>query len=64
MVVSPLCSLMQAKGTKSTLFFTERQEQSGLRSPQVILLLVVPRRLFCFGSLVVLDVVFRYLSLC
>ena len=23
----------------------------------------VPRRLFCFGSLVVLDVVFRYLSL-
>ena len=23
-----------------------------------------PRRLFCFGSLVVLDVVFRYLSLC
>ena len=30
----------------------------------VILLLAVPRRLFCFGSLVVLDVVFRYLSLC
>ena len=27
------------------------------------LLLAVPRRLFCFGSLVVLDVVFRYLSL-
>ena len=26
----------------------------------VILLLEVPRRLFCFGSLVVLDVVFRY----
>ena len=26
--------------------------------------LAVPRRLFCFGSLVVLDVVFRYLSLC
>ena len=24
---------------------------------------VRPRRLFCFGSLVVLDVVFRYLSL-
>ena len=33
-------------------------------SPPVILLLAVPRRLFCFGSLVVLDVVFRYLSLC
>ena len=32
-------------------------------SPPVILLLVVPRRLFCFGSFVVLDVVFRYLSL-
>ena len=30
---------------------------------EVILLLAVPRRLFCFGSLVVLDVVFRYLSL-
>ena len=33
-------------------------------SPPVILLLAVPRRLFCFGSLVVLDEVFRYLSLC
>ena len=32
-------------------------------SPPVILLLGVPRRLFCFGSLVVLDVLFRYLSL-
>ena len=32
-------------------------------SPQVILLLAVPRRLFCFGSLVVLDVVFRYFCL-
>ena len=32
-------------------------------SPQVILLLAVPRRLFCFGYLVVLDVVFRYSSL-
>ena len=32
--------------------------------PPVILLLAVPRRLFCFGSLVILDVVFRYLSLC
>ena len=32
-------------------------------SPPVILLLAVPRRLFCFGSLVVLDVVFGYLSL-
>ena len=31
--------------------------------PPVLLLLAVPRRLFCFGSLVVLDVVFRYLSL-
>ena len=31
---------------------------------RVILLLAVPRRLFCFGSLVVLGVVFRYLSLC
>ena len=32
-------------------------------SPPVILLLAVPRRLFCFGSLVILDVVCRYLSL-
>ena len=29
----------------------------------VILLQAVPRRLFCFGSLVILDVVCRYLSL-
>ena len=29
----------------------------------VILLLAVPRRLFCFGSLVILDVVCRYLLL-
>ena len=28
-------------------------------SPLVILLLAVPRRLFCFGSLVILDVVCR-----
>ena len=27
-------------------------------------LIRVPRRLFCFVSLVVLDLVFRYLSLC
>ena len=32
-------------------------------SPPVILLLAIPRQLFCFGSFVVLDVVFRYLSL-
>ena len=38
-----------------------RPQNSG--SPPVILLLAVPRRLICFGSLVVLDVVFRYLSL-
>ena len=31
--------------------------------PPVTLLLVVPGRLFCFGSLVVLGVVFRGLSL-
>ena len=30
---------------------------------RVILLLAVPRRLFCFGSLVVLDMVCRFLSL-
>ena len=29
----------------------------------VILLLAVPRRIFCFGSLVILDVVCRYLLL-
>ena len=29
----------------------------------VILLLAVPRRLFCFGSLVILDVMYRNLSL-
>ena len=29
----------------------------------VILLLAIPRRLFCFGSLVILDVVCRYLLL-
>ena len=31
--------------------------------PPAILLLAVTRRLFCFGSLVILDVVCRYLSL-
>ena len=31
--------------------------------PLVILLLAVPRRLFCVGSLVILDAVCRYLSL-
>ena len=30
----------------------------------MILLLAVPGRLFLFGSLVILGVVFRYLSLC
>ena len=34
-----------------------------VKAPPVILLLAFPRRLFCFGSLVVLDVVFRCLSL-
>ena len=32
-------------------------------SPPAILLLAVPRRVFCFGSLVILDVACRYLSL-
>ena len=32
-------------------------------SPQVISLLAVPRRLFCFGSLVILDVARCYLWL-
>ena len=32
-------------------------------TPPVIILLAVPRRLFCLGSLVILDVVCRYLSL-
>ena len=31
--------------------------------PPVILLLTAPGRLFCFGSLVIVDVVCRYLSL-
>ena len=31
---------------------------------RVLLLLAFPRRILCFGSLLVLDVVFRYLSLC
>ena len=31
--------------------------------PPAMVLLAVPRRLFCFGSLVILDVVCRYLSL-
>ena len=34
-----------------------------VKAPPVILLLAVPRRLFCLGSLVVFDVVFRHLSL-
>ena len=41
--------------------------QAGFLPPPptpVILLLAVTGRLFCFGSLVVLDMVFRYLSLC
>ena len=37
--------------------------QTSLSPPPVILLLTVPRRLFCFGSLVILDVVCRYLLL-
>ena len=36
---------------------------ANLLNPPAILLLAVPRRLFCFGSLVILDVVCRYLSL-
>ena len=34
-----------------------------VQAPSIILLLAVLRRPFCFCSLVVLDVVFRYLSL-
>ena len=37
--------------------------QNLIMKPPVILLLAVPRRLFCFGSLVNLDGVCRYLSL-
>ena len=49
-------------GTKAELRArVGRPQTSG--SPPVILLLAVPRRLFCFGSLVFLDVAFRYLSL-
>ena len=48
--------LAQIEGDKGAKLATEIE--------LVILLLAVPRRLFCFGSLVVLDVVFRYLSLC
>ena len=49
-------------GTKAELKARVGRPQTSW-SPPVILLLAVPRRLFCFGSLVVLDVVFRYLSL-
>ena len=50
-------------GTKAELGATVGRPKAGW-GPPVILLLAVPRRLFCFGSLVVLDEVFRYLSLC
>ena len=36
---------------------------SNLPPSPVMLLLAILRRLFCFGPLVILDVVFRYLSL-
>ena len=36
---------------------------TGWLRPPVVLLLAVPGRLFCFGSLVILDVVCRYLSI-
>ena len=50
----------QNYGRESTRGRVGRPQTSS--SSQVILLLAVSRRLFCFGSLV-LDVVFRYLSL-
>ena len=34
-----------------------------VKAPQYFLLLAVPRRLFCFGSLVILDVARYYLWL-
>ena len=48
--------------TKAELRVTVGQPQTS-SSPPVILLLAVPRRFFLSGSLVVLDVAFRYISL-
>ena len=42
---------------------TEKLVEAPLPAPPVILLLVAPRRLFCFGSLMILDVVCCYLLL-
>ena len=65
---SPLVSSVNERGRDSgvakAILKMSRNLVSVLETTTVILLLVVPRRLFCFGSLVVLDVVFRYLSLC
>ena len=41
----------------------DRKQVQAPSLPPVILLLAVPRWLFCFDSLVILDVVCRYLSL-
>ena len=49
---SPLLAYLQTQGSKVTP-----------PPPLVIILLSVPRRLFCFGSLVVLDVVCNYVLL-
>ena len=51
------------------VWLTKAEQRSRVGRPQtsssspLVLLLAVPRRLFCFGSLVILDVVCRYLSL-
>ena len=44
-------------------FWGEDWSAAGWLRPPMILLLAVPGRLYCFGSLVILDVVCRYLSL-
>ena len=49
-------------GTKAELRARVGRPQTSW-SPSEILLVAVPRRFFCFGSLVILDMVCRYLSL-
>ena len=53
---------LSVRATKAEMRARFGQPQT-VEAPRVILLLAVQRRLFCFGFLVDLDVVCRYLSL-
>ena len=50
------CSVVYSNGGR-------KNEPIKNRLPPVILLLAAPRRLFCFGSLVILDVLCHYINI-